>query len=123
MLINYKKEMMHDSTMPEYRDPAGAVVTGTPVVLRFRTKLENVESVYLCLIGDGFHEDHQMRLAGDAWQTEITAPSIPDVYWYGFMVRGGRLSHYGALHRDEPAASAPFTRAAACIPAIVYDAA
>ena len=45
MLINYKKEMMHDSTMPEYRDPAGAVVAGAPVVLRFRTKLENVESV------------------------------------------------------------------------------
>ena len=97
MLINYKKEMMHDSTMPEYRDPAGAVVAGAPVVLRFRIKLENVESVYLCLIGDGFHEDHLMRREGDAWQTEITAPSIPDVYWYYFMVRvGGRISYYGA---------------------------
>ena len=38
-----------------------------------------------------------MRREGDAWQTEITAPSIPDVYWYYFMVRvGGRLSYYGA---------------------------
>ena len=123
MLINYKKEMMHDSTMPEYRDPAGAVVAGAPVVLRFRTKLENVESVYLCLIGDGFHEDHLMRREGDAWQTEITAPSIPDVYWYYFMVRvGGRISYYGAAAGRTCGIGAVYSAPPPAYQLTVYDA-
>ena len=104
MLINYKKEMMHDSTMPEYRNPAGAVAVGTPVVLRFRTKLENVESVYLCLFSETFHEDHLMRRTDHIWQVDLAAPSVPDVYWYYFAVNvGGRLCYYGAAGNRKPA--------------------
>ena len=36
MLINYRNEMLHDSSLDLFRDPVGAVTTGTPVTLRFR---------------------------------------------------------------------------------------
>ena len=61
MLINYRNEMLHDSSQDLFRDPVGAVSTGTSVTIRFRARLENVSSVYLCLYRKDFREEHVMR--------------------------------------------------------------
>ena len=61
MLINYRKEMLHDSTLSEFRDPVGAVTAGTLLTLRFRTRLENVQGVYLFLFGEGRREEYLLQ--------------------------------------------------------------
>ncbi|MCK7477626.1 MAG: hypothetical protein M0C28_09240 [Candidatus Moduliflexus flocculans] len=75
MLINYRNEMLHDSSLDVFRDPVGAVTTGTPVTLRFRARLENVSSVYLCLFSERtFAKNIVMRQSGEYWQVNIKAP-------------------------------------------------
>ncbi|HNY50742.1 MAG TPA: glycoside hydrolase family 13 protein [Smithella sp.] len=97
MLINYRNELLHDSSLDLFRDPVGAVTAGTPVKLRFRARLENVNSVYLCLFRKDFREQYAMRQLEDCWEIEITAPVIPEVYWYYFTINiGGRICYYGA---------------------------
>ena len=97
MLINYHNEMLHDSSLDLFRDPVGAVTTGTPVTLRFRARLENVNGVYLCLFRKEFREEHLMRLSGEYWAVDITAPAVPEIYWYYFTVNiGGNICYYGA---------------------------
>lgn len=97
MLINYRKEMLHDSTLCEFRDPVGAVTAGMPVALRFHTRLENVEGVYLFLFGEGSREEYLMQQSGEYWQVQISAPVVSGVYWYYFTVKvGGKLCYYGA---------------------------
>lgn len=97
MLINYRNEMLHDSSQDLFRDPVGAVSTGTSVTIRFRARLENVSSVYLCLYRKDFREEHVMRHTGDYWEVNIKAPAVPDVYWYYFTVNiGGKICYYGA---------------------------
>lgn len=97
VLINYRNELLHDSSLDLFRDPVGAVTAGTPVRLRFRARLENVDSVYLCLYRKEFHAQHLMRQSEDYWEVDITAPSAPAVYWYYFTVNiGGKICYYGA---------------------------
>ena len=96
MLINYRKEMLHDSTLCEFRDPVGAVTAGTPLTLRFRTRLENVEGVYLFLFGEGRREEYLLQQSDEYWQVQISAPVVSGVYWYYFTVKvGGKLCYYG----------------------------
>ena len=97
MLINYRNEMLHDSSLYLFRDPVGAVSTGTSVTMRFRARLENVSSVYLCLYRKEFREEHIMRHTGDYWEVDIKTPAVPEVYWYYFTVNiGGKICYYGA---------------------------
>ena len=97
MLINYRNEMLHDSSLDLFRDPIGAVSAGTSVTIRFRARLDNVSSVYLCLFRKGFHEEHVMKHTGDYWEVDIKAPAVPEVYWYYFTVNiGGKICYYGA---------------------------
>ena len=97
MPINYRNDMLHDSSLDIFRDPVGALTTGTPLKLCIRTRLENVSSVYLCLFSKDFREEHLMRWSGDYWQADIIAPSVPNVYWYYFTINiGGKLCYYGA---------------------------
>lgn len=96
MPINYRNEMLHDSSLDLFRDPVGAVSTGTPVTIRLRVRLENVSSVYLCLFRKEFREEYLMRHAGEYWEIDITAPAVPEVYWYYFTVNiGGKICYYG----------------------------
>lgn len=96
MLINYRNEMMHDSTMQSYRDPAGAVVQGQILTLRFKTRLSQISSVYVCLTGEGIHQDIVMSQDNGYWRADITAPSEPGVYWYYFKVNTGqKIVYYG----------------------------
>ncbi len=97
MPIKYRNDMLHDSSLYIFRDPVGALTTGTPVTIRFRTQLENVGSVYLCLFSRDFRKDYLMRQSDEYWQADITAPSIPTVYWYYFAINvGGKVCYYGA---------------------------
>ena len=72
MLINYRNEMLHDSSQDLFRDPVGAVTAGSQVKLRFRARLENVNSVYLCLFRREFREQHLMKHADEYWEVDIT---------------------------------------------------
>ncbi len=96
MLINYRNEMMHDSTMQVYRDPVGAVVQGQLFTLRFKTRLSQISSVYVSIASEGFHQDIMMSPDNGYWLAEITAPSKTGVYWYHFSVNTGeRIIYYG----------------------------
>ena len=96
MPINYRNEMLHDSSLDLFRDPVGAVSAGTQITMRFRAKLENVSSVYLCLFRREFREEHSMRQAGEYWEVDIKAPVIAEVYWYYFTVNvGAKICYYG----------------------------
>ncbi len=94
MLINYRNEMMHDSTIQSYRDPTGAVVQDQLLTLRFKTRLNQVSSVYVCLTGEGFHQDIMMTQDNGYWRVDIEAPSNPGVYWYYFKVNTGQKNVY-----------------------------
>ncbi len=96
MLINYRNEMMHNSTMQAFRDPVGAVTCETAVTLRLRTRLHNITSVYLCLFCEGFRQDIVMAQEDGYWRAQINAPSSPGVYWYYFSVSTeGKIVYYG----------------------------
>lgn len=101
MPINYRNEMLHDSSLDLFRDPVGAVSAGTPVTIRFRARLENVSGVYLCLFRKEFREERLMRQAGDHyWEIDIQAPVVPEIYWYYFTVNiGGKICYYGTQGR------------------------
>ncbi len=123
MLMNYRNEMLHDSSLYMFRDPVGALPTGAPVTLRIRTSLENVDSVYLCLFSEGFREDHLMQRSGEYWQMDIAAPSVPDVYWYYFTVNlGGKLCYYGAGGRRTGGIGCVYTDPPPAYQLTVYDA-
>ncbi len=116
MLINYRNEMLHDSSLYRFRDPVGALATCTPVTLRIRTSLEKVDRVYLCLFSEGFREDHLMQRSDAYWQIDITAPSVPDVYWYYFTVNlGGKLCYYGAGGRRTGGIGCVYTDPPPCV--------
>ena len=96
MLINYRNEMLHDSSLDLFRNPVGAVITGTPVIMRFLARLQNVNSVYLCLFRKDFREEYPLQHQGEYWEVEIKTPSIPEVYWYYFTINiGGKVCYYG----------------------------
>ena len=95
MLINYKNEMMHDSTKRTFRQPFGAVPEGANVTLRFRTRI-GVDSVFVSLFSEDFRHDYRMSLEGAYWQVSFDAPQ-PNVYWYYFTVNmGDKMCYYGA---------------------------
>ncbi|HOX15386.1 MAG TPA: glycoside hydrolase family 13 protein [Smithellaceae bacterium] len=100
MQINYRHEMLHDSSLDEFRNPVGALPAGSPVTIRFRARLENVSGVYLCLFRKDHLEERAMRQSGDYWEISIQAPAVPDVYWYYFTINfGGRICYYGTQGR------------------------
>lgn len=124
MLINYKNDMLHDSSLYSFRDPVGALPLGAPVTMSLRTKLENVESVYLCLFARGFRENHLMQRAGDYWQATINAPSLPNVYWYYFTINiGGKLCYYGAKGQRTGGAGCIYSDRPPSYQLTVYDSA
>ena len=122
MLINYRNEMLHDSSLYVFRDPVGAVATGTQVTLRFRTRLL-VDSVYLCMYGEHFHEDFPMSMSDGYWQTIITVPAEPDTYWYHFtVVIDGKHIYYGADGKRTVGIGCAYTEPPPAFQLTVYDA-
>ena len=114
----------HDSRNDLYRVPGGAITTGSPVYLRFRTYHNDVEDVTVRVWDTAANGQtlYQMQLvasvAGDPygydyWQATIPARSEPTVLWYRFIVRDGTDTDYydddnlfdggwGAVYDDSP---------------------
>lgn len=123
MLINYRNEMLHDSSLYIFRNPARAVATGTSVTMRFRTRLSGVGSVYLCVYSDHYREETGMALVDGYWQTEYTAPQNPDVYWYYFAVNvDGKLVYYGADGKRTAGLGCAYSEPPPAFQLTVYDA-
>ena len=115
MLVNLKHDMMHDSSMPEYRQPAGAVKTGGQVALRFRTRLQDVQCIYIRLFNEAYEDLYRMQLTDGVWSAEFAVPEQPGVYWYYFRIHmdagecyygvdGGRTSGMGSVYSGPPPA-------------------
>ncbi|MCK4316423.1 MAG: alpha-amylase, partial [Anaerolineae bacterium] len=90
----------HDSRDDLYRVPWGAVTTGTPVTLRFRTFHDDVTDVTLRVwsTAAGAQTLYPMELVAttddlpygyDYWQATIPAQDEPTILWYRFIVRDG----------------------------------
>ena len=123
-MMNYRSEMLHDSSLHVFRDPLGAVTTGTPVMLRFRVRLQNVNSVYLCLFRKEFRAEYPLKNTGEYWEVEIDAPSTPDVYWYYFTVNiGGKICFYGTQGNRTGGAGCVYSVHPPSYQMTVYDAA
>ena len=96
MLVDLKREMIHDATMPRYREPVGAVKTGQSVTIRFRTRCSDIQSVYLRLFNEGYESMCMMNQTDDIWDVTVTAPDRPNVYWYYFCINiAGKIIYYG----------------------------
>ena len=115
MLIDLKREMIHDTTMPEYREPVGAIKTGDTVTIRLKIRLSDIQSVYLRLFKEGYEQMYMMNWSDGVWSTVVTAPDYPDVFWYYFCINiagkicyygtdGGRTSGAGNVYSDPPPA-------------------
>ena len=92
--------LAHNSRNDLYRVPGGAVTTGTPVTLRFRTYHDDVDDVTVRVWDTAASAQifYPMQVvatepaeprAYDYWQTTIPARSVPTVLWYRFNVRDG----------------------------------
>ncbi|MDY7041317.1 MAG: alpha-amylase family glycosyl hydrolase [Chloroflexota bacterium] len=90
----------HNSRDDLYRVPWGAVTTGTPVTLRFRTFHDDVTDVTLRVwsTAAGAQTLYPMELVAttddepygyDYWQATISAQDEPTILWYRFIVRDG----------------------------------
>ncbi|MBE9506780.1 MAG: hypothetical protein IMY86_01915, partial [Chloroflexi bacterium] len=90
----------HDSRDDLYRVPWGAVTTGTPVMLRFRTFQGDVTGVTLRVWSTAAEAQtlYPMELVAttddppygyDYWQATIPAQDEPTILWYRFIVRDG----------------------------------
>ncbi len=122
MPINYKNEMMHDSCIPIYRDPTGAVAQGQTVTLRFKTRLGGIGSVYVCLTGEGYHQDIMMTPDNGWWKADVKAPEQTGVYWYYFTVNTGeRIVYYGADGKKKSGIGCAYTEPPPAYQLTVYQ--
>ncbi|HWR44706.1 bifunctional glycogen debranching protein GlgX/4-alpha-glucanotransferase [Sporomusa sp.] len=100
--------ILHDSHNVDFRSPFGAVSCHTEVTLRLliatpqHYRVPPVEAVVLRQWQDGIGETiTDMRLVQEQggqhlYQAVITAPEMPGVIWYYFIVRqGGQTFYYG----------------------------
>jgi glycosidase len=95
----------HQSRDDLYRVPGGAVPTGTPVTLRFRTYHNDVTDVTLRVwsTAAGAQTLYPMALVAttddppfgyDYWQATLPAQDAPTIVYYRFIVRDGMDEDY-----------------------------
>lgn len=123
MLINYKNEMMHDSTMQSLRDPVGAVKQGEALILRFKTRLGNIGSVYIRLSGENYLYDVMMTKDNEGyWRSDLTAPSEAGVYWYYFIVNTNEKTvYYGTEGKKKGGIGCAYTEKPPAYQLTVYN--
>ncbi|MBN2503463.1 MAG: hypothetical protein JXB38_21990 [Anaerolineales bacterium] len=114
----------HDSRSDLYRLPGGAVTTGTPVIVRFRTYHDDVTQVIVRVwsTAAGAQTLIPMELVAttdeppygyDYWQAPIPAQADPTILYYRFIVRDGNDEDFyedddffdggwGAAYEDSP---------------------
>ncbi len=95
----------HDSRSDLYRAPFGAVTTGTPVILRFRSYHNDLTGVNVRVWSTAagsqmLYPMQKVATTGDEpygydyWQTEISTQEQPTVLYYRFIVRDGADEDY-----------------------------
>ena len=100
----------HNSQDPIYRQPAGAVIPGTPVKLRFRTYHDDVTSVrvrfYDTATSSEFFQDMTVTTADtscyqpglgagcDYWETTVTPTQLTTLYYRFIVIDGTATAYY-----------------------------
>ncbi len=95
----------HDSRSDVYRQPFGAVITGTPITLRFRTFANDVTGVQVRLWDTALESQtiypmsHLSTIPGapfdyDVWELQLDAPDYLTVLYYRFLVTDGGDTDY-----------------------------
>ena len=124
MIIDMKREMIHDTTMSEYRDPVGSLKAGETVTIRFKTRCPDIKSVYLKMFKENYDDMRMMDRTDGHWVVKLTVPNDPDVYWYYFCINvSGKVYYYGADGRRTSGAGNVYTDSPPAFQMTVYDAA
>lgn len=84
----------HDSRLPMYRSPFGAVECGEPIRLAFRLMGGKVEQAELVVYGDEGSESYPMEPVGDCYVAHITAPEEAQALWYRFRIETSMGCHW-----------------------------
>ncbi len=99
----------HNSRDTIYRNPGGAVPTGTPIKLRLRSAVNDLQEARVRVWDDRLNVQtmHDMTrvansitIPGDAggpydfWEATLPASADPTVYWYRFIVKDGTKTAY-----------------------------
>lgn len=96
--IDFSRVLLHDSTREEFRNPLGAVPTGTRVMFRLKVRDFNFERAYLTVLRGAYKIEIEMHREGEMLFAEFDTPSVPDVVWYWFSIRINENNwlYYGA---------------------------
>ena len=103
--------VQHDSRLPAYRRPFGAVRCGEELTLKVRVLCGPVDKAELILKGDAIYERYPLRRNGDKLQCSFAAPAEPAALWYVFRLetpQGVRYlapdasGYHGVLSDDAP---------------------
>ncbi len=98
----------HNSRDPLYRNPGGAVTTGTAVKLRLRAASGDLELARVRVWDDRANTStiyNMTKVASgvsfesdpgpyEFWEVTLPASSVPTVYWYRFIVKDGTATAY-----------------------------
>jgi glycosidase len=91
-----KLRLLHDTFSTAYRNPSGAVRTGSTVTLRLRVTGEKPKGVTLVVSGSASRR-LKMRRHGALWSAALRTPATPGILSYSFRVQPvrGRVVWYG----------------------------
>ncbi|MBN1954607.1 MAG: Ig-like domain-containing protein [Anaerolineae bacterium] len=97
----YWDGLYHDSRDPAYRSPTGAVPTGMPVTIRFRSYTGDLTGARLRVWDDRADEQalYPMSIvtsdpAYDYWEVALPAEDLPTILWYRFIATDGADTDY-----------------------------
>ena len=78
----------HNSLLPEYRRPFGAVRCGDKMSLAIKILGGKAERAYVQLWGDGFNAEYPMERDNDMFRAYFAAPENAQALWYNFRIEG-----------------------------------
>ena len=94
-------ELGHDSRDGLYRNPGGAVTTGTPVTVRLRAACDDLTGATVRVWNDRSNVQSLLPMtkvaANDSfewWEATIPASALPTIYWYRFIATDGAATAY-----------------------------
>ena len=79
--------VFHDTRLLRYREPYGAVPTGTRIHLSIDTAEESVKAASLEVYGDKLQVCYPMRKTDNCWHADFCAPDLPAALWYRFHLQ------------------------------------
>ena len=87
--------MLHNSHQPFFRQPQGPAPAGSAVTIRF--KCDEATAVILRTWQDEELCYAMRRAERDVWETTVSLPDKPGLYWYRFIVyrADGHTAVYG----------------------------